>query len=181
MEKLKYHRSYPYITEGKPKGKRRGMTLPEVLVVSLIILLIVLSVLSVYTLALRGRQWGERKASAEAKARLALEWILRDIRMAIEVNIPEEGGSEIVLYQPLLAANGDIIHPVVRDNEPVTYHLSQEGKIIREKGTETRTITDGIDSLSFSSEDTLDSVKVNITAREGPELCSLEGKAWARN
>lgn len=181
MERLKYRRSSLYIIEGKGRRKRRGITLTEALVLSLIILLIVLSVISLYILALQGRQWGERKASAEEKARLAMEWILRDIRMATEISVPQEGGSTIVIYQPMLDANGDIIYPIVRDPEPITYYLSQDGEIIRQKGTEGRTIAKGITSLAFSMEGSLDSVKVNITAKEGEELCSLEGRAWARN
>ncbi len=163
------------------KPKRKGMTLAEVLVVSLVILLVVLSVLNIYLLALRGRQWGEKKASAEEKARLAMEWILRDIRIATDVTVPVEGGSTITIFQPLLDSNGDIIHPVIRDPEPIVYYLSENGRIVRLKGTETRTIAKNIDYLSFSTGGSPDIVEVKITAREGEQLCSLEGKAWARN
>jgi len=165
----------------KIKIKRKGLTLPEALVTSLVILLVVLAVLNIYLLALRGRRWGERKASAEQKARLAMEWILRDVRMATDVSLPLDGASTITIYQPILDSNGNIVYPVVRDPEPIIYYLSQDGKLIRQKGTETRTIATGIQSLSFSMEGSLDTVKVNITASEGEELCSLEGKAWARN
>lgn len=163
------------------KIERKGMTLPEALVASLVLLLFILSVINIYLLALRGRQWGERVASAELKARLAMEWILRDIRIATDVNVPQDGGSTISIYQPILDSNGDIIYPVVRDPEPVIYYLSQNGELIREKGTETRTIASGIEWVSFNMEGSLDTVKVNITAKEGEKVCSLEGEAWARN
>jgi len=78
-------------------------------------------------------------------------------------------------------SNGNILLPMVRDPEPVIYYLSNDGKIIRQKGTETRTIADGIDSLSFYLEGTLDRVKVQISAKRGEQVCSLEAKAWARN
>lgn len=161
--------------------KKKGMTLPEALVASLVILLLILAVISLYLLALRERQWGERKASAELKARLAIEWILRDIRIATDVYVPQDGGSTITIYQPVLDSNGNIIYPVVRDPEPVIYYLSENGEIIRRRGTEIRTIATGIESLTFNMEGSLDTVKVNITAKEGEYKCSLEGKAWARN
>jgi type II secretory pathway component PulJ len=175
VEKLKYRPSFLYTT------KRKGLTIIEALVVSLIVVLILLSIWSLYLLALRGREWGERKADAEATARLAMEWILRDIRMAMDVSLPQEGASSITLYLPMMDSNGNILLPMVRDPEPVIYYLSNDGKIIRQKGTETRTIADGIDSLSFYLEGTLDRVKVQISAKRGEQVCSLEAKAWARN
>ena len=175
MEKLKYLPSFPYII------KRKGITLIEALVISLIILLIFLSAWSLFILALRGREWGERKASAETRARLAMEWILRDIRTAMDVMLPQEGGSSITLYLPMMDSRGNIVFPIVRDPDPVIYYLSPEGNVIRQKGTETRTIAKGINSLSFYMEGSLDKVKVQISAKEGEQLCSLEGKAWARN
>jgi type II secretory pathway component PulJ len=175
VEKLKYRPSFLYTI------KRKGLTIIEALVVSLIILLVLLSVWSLYLLALRGREWGERKADAEARARLAMEWILRDIRMAMDVSLPQEGGSSITLYLPMMDSNGNILLPMVRDPESVIYYLSNDGKIIRQKGEETRTIVEGIDSLSFYLGGTLDEVKVQISAREQDQICSLEGKAWARN
>ena len=184
MEKLKYRPLFLYIT------KRKGLTIIEALVVSLIIVLVLLSIWSLYLLALRGREWGERKADAEARARLAMEWILRDIRMAMDVSLPQEGASSITLYLPMMDSNGNILllssspssPPSIKmDLEPVIYYLSNDGKIIRQKGTETRTIADGIASLSFYLEGTLDRVKVQISAKKGEQICSLEAKAWARN
>ena len=175
MEKLKYRPLFLYTT------KRKGLTIIEALVVSLIIVLVLLSIWSLYLLALRGREWGERKADAETRARLAMEWILRDIRTAMDVSLPQEGASSITLYLPMMDSNGNILLPMVRDPEPVIYYLSNDGKIIRQKGTETRTIADGIASLSFYLEGTLDRVKVQISAKKGEQVCSLEAKAWARN
>jgi type II secretory pathway component PulJ len=175
VEKLKYRPLFLYTI------KRKGLTIIEALVVSLIIVLVLLSVWSLYLLALRGREWGERKADAEARARLAMEWILRDIRTAMDVSLPQEGASSLTLYLPIMDSNGNILLPIVRDPEPVIYYLSNDGKIIRQKGTETRTIADGIASLSFYMEGTLDRVKVQISARKGEQICSLEAKAWARN
>jgi type II secretory pathway component PulJ len=175
VEKLKYRPLFLYTT------KRKGLTIIEALVVSLIIVLVLLSIWSLYLLALRGREWGERKASAEARARLAMEWILRDIRTAMDVSLLQEGASSITLYLPMMNSNGNILLPMVRDPESVIYYLSNDGKIIRQKGEETRTIADGIASLSFYLEGTLDRVKVQISAREEDQICSLEGKAWARN
>jgi type II secretory pathway component PulJ len=175
VEKLKYHPLFLYTT------KRKGLTIIEALVVSLIIVLVLLSIWSLYLLALRGREWGERKADAEARARLAMEWILRDIRTAMDVSLPQEGASSLTLYLPIMDSNGNILLPIVRDPVPVIYYLSNDGKIIRQKGTETRTIADGIASLSFYMEGTLDRVKVQISARKGEQICSLEAKAWARN
>jgi type II secretory pathway component PulJ len=175
VEKLKYRPLFLYTT------KRKGLTIIEALVVSLIIVLVLLSIWSLYLLALRGREWGERKADAETRARLAMEWILRDIRTAMDVSLPQEGASSITLYLPMMDSNGNILLPMVRDPVPVIYYLSNDGKIIRQKGTETRTIADGIDSLSFYLEGTLDRVKVQISAKKGEQVCSLEAKAWARN
>ena len=175
MDRLKYPHSSPFIIE------RKGLTFVEALVVSLIIFLILLSAWSLFLLAQRGRELGERKASAEARARIAMEWILRDIRAALDVQLPQEGASSITLYLPKMDSDGNITLPVERDPEPLIYYLSNDGKIIRQKGTETRTIAKGIDSLSFYLGGTLDEVKVQISAREEDQLCSLEGKAWARN
>jgi type II secretory pathway component PulJ len=175
VEKLKYRPLFLYTT------KRKGLTIIEALVVSLIIVLVLLSIWSLYLLALRGREWGERKADAETRARLAMEWILRDIRTAMDVSLPQEGGSSLTLYLPMMDSDGNILLPMVRDPEPVIYYLSNDGKIIRQKGEETRTIADGIASLSFYLEGTLDRVKVQISARKGEQICSLEAKAWARN
>jgi type II secretory pathway component PulJ len=175
VEKLKYRPLFLYTT------KRKGLTIIEALVVSLIIVLVLLSIWSLYLLALRGREWGERKADAETRARLAMEWILRDIRMAMDVSLLQEGASSITLYLPMMDSNGNILLPMVRDPVPVIYYLSNDGKIIHQKGTETRTIADGIASLSFYLEGTLDRVKVQISAKKGEQVCSLEAKAWARN
>ncbi|MBC7326709.1 hypothetical protein H5T87_01170 [bacterium] len=176
MERLKSLPSYRYTIRS-----RRGLTLPEALVVSLIILLIVLSVLNIYILALRGREWGEKKASAEHKARIAMEWLLRDLRMAMDVSIPQDKGSTIIIYQPLTDSNGNIILPIIRDPIPITYYLTEDGNLVRQRDTETRIIATGIESLSFSLEGTVDQIKVSLTAREGEQICSLEAKAWARN
>ncbi len=157
-----------------------GFTLVEALVTSLIILLVAFSIISLYLLAIKGRQWGESVSGAEAKARLAMEWILRDAREAIDIVLPEEGGSSLFLYQPLKDQNGKIILPVVMDPQPVQYYLSGEN-LVREKGTETRTIARGITSLSFSTQGSSDNLFVEVKAKEGDKVCVLNGRAWARN
>lgn len=157
-----------------------GFTLVEALVTSLILLLVVLSIISLHLLAIKGRQWGEDVSGAEAKARLAMEWILKDAREAIDISLPLEGGSSVSLYQPLKDQNGKIILPVVMDPQPVQYYLSGED-LIRQKGTETRTIARGIISLSFTTQGVPDTLFVEIKAKEGDKICVLKGRAWARN
>ncbi|MFC1590220.1 type II secretion system protein J [Candidatus Omnitrophota bacterium] len=112
-----------YNSAGRPRKRSCGMTLIEVLVaasISTIILSVVVSFL------IAGRQMSETGQAftvSHGNARLAADWITRDVRAATQIMDNHDGFTTetdcLILEVPSIDAAGDVIFATDDEGEPI--------------------------------------------------------------
>jgi hypothetical protein len=150
--------------------KRRGATLPELMVVigSFAFLLAGVVAMGVSSASEWGR--GSTKLIADNDASLALQKLAKDARIGIRCYVNTDG-TQLSVVLPVANAQGDFDR-FTEDPAHVRYYLSSN-TLYRQKGTGTPTVlADGINSVGFS----VNGTQVQMTLRVRKQTGSRYGE-----
>lgn len=149
----------------KQKSKSKGLTLIELLIVTCIVSVIILALLGLYALGQKYFLSESARADVLRDSRHVLNWVSRDIKEGIEVlsSYDTHNASDdcLILKVPSVDSSGLIID-VENDFDYIIYCLnpSYSNRLERiidandgvsSRNDSTRTITDKVGSLAFSS------------------------------
>jgi hypothetical protein len=158
---------------------RRGISLVEVLVAVGISTLLFASVFTVNLLARQTFEFSSTYMDTHSGTRIGMDWMTQDVRWAnqilssITINsvLYTTANDVLVLEIPSIDGNDDVISGT---NDYVVYHLNADDATILERtvdadaassrADETRTITNNVDTLSFSSNGTALASVADVTS-----------------
>lgn len=169
----------------------RGVTFVEMLVVTGISMVLFASIFTVNLLARQTFEFSTTFMDIHGGTRMGMDWMTKDVRWANQVlsSIKIKGTTyrtaddEIVLEIPSIDGNGDVIEGT---SDYIAYHLNASDPTILERTIdadhasdrtdETRTISNNVNTLNFSSDGTglssvgdvtsLTQVEVSFTTRK---------------
>ncbi len=148
--------------------KRSGLTLLELVVAVSLAMLLTGVAMSLYLVSQQGVAVGNASSEIHGNARLAMDWITRDIRWGrqlissrmIGTETYNTGDSELILQIPAINGSGNIID-IDNSFDYVVYHLDDSDPTVLERivdanaassrSDETHVVSRNVNSFSLSS------------------------------
>jgi len=150
MESLKHR-----IKNKEKDFSSEGFSLIELLIAAAVAIIVLGIVGLVYVSSERSFRFGRAAIESEADLRLAMDWLIRDIREAQSLSISDD---TVTLQIPPYIASDDVVYVRTDDN-----------KLIRSQGTSTKVIITDLTEFDISTDDTvsitLSSIKPRLRER----------------
>lgn len=162
--------------------KCSGTTLIELMVVVTILSLVIIGLVSFFGGSTRSWISGQNQLQAQREARMALDRMVKEIRMAnnvlnngianIEVSYPAALGKENVTFH--LDANGIIME----NNSPLINHIPDDGFVIKYLDSKWKEVEPGVNASQISAIEI--TLKVDVDNDGNPDII-LETDVSLRN
>lgn len=159
--------------------RRRGATLPEIIITAGLFLLLLTALVAMSMGASKSYSLDSSKMMADDSASVAVQSMVREIRAGLRTSLSDSSSLTVVL--PYVNEQGD--YDRTRDGDTIYFYLS-DGKLFRKRNVEdARMLARGITLLEFSKNGKELAIKVTTQQQIGTRMATttLDSQVVLRN